>query len=86
MRDRWKQYNRVWMIDVRDSFFQANPFGFTPSGEAEGARAPPFFYIFTGVESRTIGACGWNGGWIKDCFGPEVSMCGVYGMICSDCF
>ena len=27
------------------------------------------FYGFNGVESRTIGECGWNGGWIRDCFG-----------------
>jgi hypothetical protein len=60
------------MIDVRDSFFQENPFSFAPSGDTETSHSPPFFYIFTGVESRSIGACGWNGGWVKDCFGPEV--------------
>ena len=26
------------------------------------------FYGFNGVESRTIGECGWNGGWIQRLF------------------
>ena len=61
------------MIDVRDSFFQIDPFSFTPAPIKSSQYSPPFFYIFTGVESRTIGQCGWNGGWIKDCFGDQVS-------------
>ncbi len=91
------------MIDVRDSFFQSDPFSFvTPqqqqqqqthtatttstnravvgrnsrgggpgsvdssSGEGVG------FHVFTGVESFPIKECGWNSGWIKDCFGAGV--------------
>lgn len=53
------------MIDVRDSMFQSDPFAFTPTDK-------PFFHAFAGVESRTIGECGWNGGWVKDCFGESV--------------
>ena len=72
-RNRWTELNRVWMIDVRDSYFQADPFSFTPSGTRRQPHSPPFFFAFTGVETRTIGACGWNGGWVKDCFGQDVS-------------
>ena len=77
--DRWRSYNRVWMIDVRDSFFQADPFSFTPSPSPGSLYSKSFFYIFTGVESRTIGQCGWNGGWIKVCFGDKVYI--VYRLV-----
>ena len=40
--------------------FQSDPFAIVTS---------PGFYAFHGIESRTIGECGWNGGWIRDCFG-----------------
>jgi hypothetical protein len=30
------------------------------------------FYAFNGVETRTIGQCGWNSGWVKACFGADV--------------
>ena len=55
-------YDKVVMADVRDTMFQENPFGTFDTG----------FYAFNGVESRTIGQCGWNGGWVRDCFGPEM--------------
>lgn len=29
-------------------------------------------YTFHGVEHKTIGKCGWNGGWVKDCFGVSI--------------
>jgi hypothetical protein len=57
------RYRKVLMADVRDTAFQQDPFGaFSRKG----------FYTFNGVESRTIGECGWNGGWVKDCFGKEM--------------
>lgn len=70
------------MIDVRDSMFQDNPFVFTPAlvKDVSGGtmdddyKSPSFFYAFKGVESRSIEQCGWNGGWIKDCFGQQVSI------------
>ena len=49
------------MIDVRDSFFQKEPFAMLPKG-TKG------FYTFKGVEDKKIRACGWNGKWIQDCF------------------
>eukprot|EP01041_Mallomonas_annulata_P000697 gene697-1336_t len=57
-------YGRVWMIDVRDSFFQSDPFLMLPAGQSA-------FYVFAGVEDKNIAACGWNGGWVRDCFGEN---------------
>lgn len=34
--------------------------------------SPSHLYAFHGVESMKIGECGWNGGWVKDCFGDQV--------------
>lgn len=53
------------MIDVRDSFFQANPFDMIPTGTSA-------FFAFKGVELQ-IEQCGWNGPWVSDCFGMEVT-------------
>ncbi len=54
------------MIDVRDSYFQADPFDpiMDPNEKA--------FVVFHGVETILISQCGWNGGWVKDCFGSKV--------------
>lgn len=54
MRD---QYQRVWMVDVRDTFFQSDPFAMLPVRQSQ-------FYAFKGVESKSIKNCGWNGGWV----------------------
>ena len=70
-------YGRVWMIDVRDAYFQLNPFDMLPAGQKA-------FYVFGGVESITIKECGWNGGWVKDCFGEKIlNEIGSKGIICS---
>jgi hypothetical protein len=58
------QYSRIWMIDVRDSYFQSDPFQMLPINTQA-------FYAFNGVEGLPIGQCGWNGGWVKDCFGES---------------
>jgi hypothetical protein len=52
------------MIDVRDSFFQSDPFEMIPLGTSA-------FFAFKGVELQ-IEQCGWNGPWVSDCFGMEV--------------
>ena len=73
-----QRYERLWMIDVRDSFFQSDPFSFVAA--QQGAVG---LHVFNGVESFPIQSCGWNSGWIKDCFGdavlnvvgPKVRMC-----------
>lgn len=83
-------YRRVWMIDVRDSYFQSDPFAFislpaVPSVAPNAARASSTsLHVFSGVESFPIRECGWNSGWIKDCFGPQVlGAVGHRGIICS---
>jgi hypothetical protein len=56
------------------------------STTAVTAGTPPAsaFHVFKGVEDITIGECGWNGGWVKDCFGPTLlSEIGSKNIICS---
>lgn len=48
---------------MRDMAFQSDPFEIVSD---EG------LYVFNGVETMTIGKDGWNGGWVKDCFGQEI--------------
>eukprot|EP01038_Epipyxis_sp_PR26KG_P008082 gene8082-10949_t len=71
------RYKRVWMIDVRDSFFQSDPFQFIDSSK-------PSLNVFNGVESIKIRDCGWNSGWVKDCFGDStLRRIGANTIICS---
>lgn len=71
------KYGRVWMADVRDAFFQEDPFKMLPLGTRG-------FYAFQGVESITIRDCGWNSGWIRDCFGTDIlARVGNNKIICS---
>ena len=73
-----KKYSKVLLIDVRDSYFQSDPFKMIPVG-VENA-----FYVFKGVESVSIANCGWNGGWVRDCFGEEILQeMGNNNIICS---
>jgi hypothetical protein len=72
-----EKYNRVWLADVRDTYFQSDPFAMM-AVDTKG------FFTFSGVESVSIEQCGWNGGWVKDCFGPDVlSRIGKQKIICS---
>jgi hypothetical protein len=65
------------MIDVRDSFFQSDPFAIIPQKESA-------FYVYKGVESIQISQCGWNGGWVRDCFGEQILRdIGHNNIICS---
>eukprot|EP01033_Poteriospumella_lacustris_P007502 gene7502-5392_t len=59
-------YNRVFLLDVRDTFFQHDPFTFF---------APELssLHVFQGVASKSIGQCSWNSGWIESCFGAEMA-------------
>jgi len=71
------KYKFVWMIDVRDSVFQADPFAMIENEKSA-------FYTFKGVEDKTISQCGWNGGWVKDCFGQQkLNEVGSKSIICS---
>ena len=60
LREHAGMYRKIVVADVRDTMFQTDPFQAFETG----------FYAFNGVETRTIGECGWNGGWVRDCFGP----------------
>jgi hypothetical protein len=72
------RYSKVLLIDVRDSFFQSNPFQIIPN------ETRSVIYVFKGVESVSIGGCGWNGGWVKDCFGDKIlAEIGTKNIICS---
>mmetsp|Transcript_18030 Transcript_18030/g.23515 ORF Transcript_18030/g.23515 Transcript_18030/m.23515 type:complete len:469 (-) Transcript_18030:345-1751(-) len=59
------KYRGVLFADVRDTAFQADPFALAFENNEN------IFLAFHGVEARTIGQCGWNGGWVKSCFGPQ---------------
>ena len=72
------RYKKVLLIDVRDSFFQSDPFSIIPSNIISA------FYGFKGVEYISISQCGWNGGWIRDCFPKNIlDDIGHNNIICS---
>ena len=52
----------VFFTDVRDTVFQGDLFARL---EERG------LYVFQEQRPGTIAACGWNSGWVKDCFGEE---------------
>lgn len=77
-----QQYASVLFTDVRDAVFQGDPFAAAataaasaPGGAAAGAGAGaphpqhPVFMAFLEAKPRTIAECGWNAGWVRDCFG-----------------
>lgn len=60
-RNRYKRFERIWMLDVRDTVFQSNPFAVFDN-EAES------FHVFQEDGEMLIEQCGWNSKWISDCF------------------
>lgn len=56
-----REYTRVLFADIRDTIFQSDPFAIIDR--------PGFF---SALEKDAIKDCGWNTGWIKDCFSKEV--------------
>lgn len=77
-REVVESHRRVWMIDVRDSYFQKDPFEFVSlSGE-------PSFHVFNGVEHIPLSECSWNAGWVRDCYGIDMLYTiGKANIICS---
>ena len=71
--ERQGKFGRIWMVDVRDTTFQIDPFGeethLFPKGKGSSGRE--ILNVFAGVENVPIGRCGWNSGWIRDCFGAK---------------
>jgi len=60
-----RAFSRVVMVDVRDTVFQSDPFVLI---EGSGSA----FSVFAEAAGSNIELCGWNSGWIKDCFGEKV--------------
>lgn len=60
-----KQYSEILFADVRDTILQSDPFLLIPDLSSQ---------FITVLENNgvTIGACGWNSGWVLDCFGQEI--------------
>ncbi len=60
-----RAFSRVIMVDIRDTVFQSDPFALIDgSGSAMS--------VFAEAAGSIIELCGWNSGWIKDCFGEKV--------------
>ena len=71
-------YSNVFMIDVRDAYFQRDPFKAIKTSQLQA------FHVFTGVTTVSIGKCGWNGKWVEECFGNQVlNDIGNNNIICS---
>lgn len=77
--NKYQEYSNVLLIDTRDSYFQLNPFKtIVPTSKKS------YLYVYEGVDSLTISQCGWNGGWIRDCFDKDVLKdIGSNSIICS---
>lgn len=61
-------FDRVLLIDARDSLFLSDPFVFLP----DTAQNESVFLAFGEQNKMAIGDCGWNSGWVKGCFGEQV--------------
>lgn len=73
-------FNKIIALDVRDSAFQSNPFSLIPDVPPyPETSTPPVFnfrhshrhslYAFAEDLTLPLGQCGWNSGWVNDCFG-----------------
>jgi hypothetical protein len=69
----------VFFADVRDTIFQTDIFAVaSKSGLSSG------FVAFQENKPTTIAQCGWNSGWVKDCFGVEgLAKVGGFVISCS---
>jgi hypothetical protein len=70
------EYDAVMFVDTRDTVFQGDIFERMVDGEG--------LYVFQEQKPRTIAECGWNSGWVKDCYGHEgLSKVGGFVISCS---
>lgn len=70
-------YEKVLFADVRDTVFQSDPFPLMQSTSGE-------FKVFAENLGQSIASCGWNSGWIRDCFGEKIAtLIGANEIICS---
>lgn len=65
--DASRLHGSVFFADVRDTIFQGDVFAVA----AETPSAGRAFYAFQEQRPMTIAQCGWNSGWVKDCFGVD---------------
>ena len=61
----------LMFADVRDTVFQRDPFVDLWAHVGREGLTDAFF-AFQEAAPRTLSQCGWNRGWIKDCFGAGV--------------
>eukprot|EP01037_Dinobryon_pediforme_P046493 gene46493-59816_t len=72
-----RSMDKVIVVDVRDTMFQTNPFELIHN-------TTNVISVFGESSGLDIGSCGWNSGWVKDCFGEQVLMkIGKQPIICS---
>lgn len=63
LRQHRQEYDRVFLTDCRDVFFQADPFAWNPA---------PGVHFFLEEETNKIGQCRHHIGWITSQFGQAV--------------
>jgi hypothetical protein len=70
-------FTKILTLDIRDSTFQISPFSLLTLNETR-------LFVFGEVAYSRIAECGWNSGWIRDCFGEEgLNKVGEQAIICS---
>jgi len=70
-------YDKVLTLDTRDSAFQLSPFPLISVNETR-------LFVFGEDKQSRIIDCGWNSGWIRDCFGDSALQdVGDHPIICS---
>lgn len=57
------------MVDIRDTAFQSDPFSLI---DIVTKASDNILYTLAEETVSSIGECGWNSGWIQDCFGESV--------------
>lgn len=55
-------FRAALVTDVRDTVFQADPMALVPPEDRTS------LHVFEEVKGRAVHKCGWNTGWIRDCF------------------
>eukprot|EP01031_Cornospumella_fuschlensis_P030890 gene30890-37328_t len=74
-------FTKIIALDVRDSVFQSDPFLLLPEEDPKSHNPPLVFdfrhsrrhslFVFAEDASLPLGQCGWNSGWVRDCFGDD---------------
>jgi hypothetical protein len=77
-------YQKILTLDIRDSAFQSDPFATFSYHNDSISSSSSKLYVFGETQYNMIGSCGWNSGWIKDCFGDaELNKITNNAIICS---